>query len=83
MKINESEIKAKLEELQLAEGARETKFIKRKGGKITGVVFTLSFFLMLLSKGDSLTDWCLQICKFLDDKKIYTSSLQKKITVSS
>ena len=79
MKINKSKITEKLLKLDIEGGSISTKFIKRKDGKITGELFVMSFFLMILSGGTTLLNWTLQFCKLVDGLTLSEQGLERKL----
>ena len=79
MKINELKITKKLSILNIDQGSKLTSFFKRKDGKITGEIYLLSFFMMLLSGGTTLLHWTLQISKLVDGLTLTEQGLDKKL----
>jgi len=80
MKINKDKITKKLSKLEIEEGSKATKFIKRKDGKIDGEAYLVGFFMMLLSGGNTLLHWSLQICKLIDGLTLSEQGLERKLS---
>ncbi len=79
MKIKESKITEKLSNLNIEQGSKLTNFIKRADGKITGKLYVLSFFTMLLSRGTTLLHWTLQMSKLIDGLTLTEQGLEKRL----
>ncbi len=79
MKITKSKITKRLANLDIEKGSYATKFIKRRGGKINGELYVVSFFLMILSGGTTLYNWTLQLCRLVDGLKISEQGLERKL----
>lgn len=79
MKINNSEITKKLSKLNIDEGSKLTGFMKRNDGKITGVLYLSSFFMMLISGGTTLLHWTLQMSKLLEGLTLTEQGLEKRL----
>lgn len=80
MKINKDKITKKISKLDIEEGSKATNFIKRKDGKIDGETYIMGFFMMLLSGGNTLLNWSLQICKLIDGLTLSEQGLERKLS---
>lgn len=80
MKINKDKITKKISKLDIEEGSKATNFIKRKDGKIDGETYIIGFFMMLLSGGNTLLHWSLQICKLIDGLTLSEQGLERKLS---
>lgn len=79
MKITKDKITKRLAKLDIEKGSETTKFIKRKDGKISGELYVVSFFLMILGGGTTLYNWTLQLCRLVDGLKISEQGLERKL----
>jgi hypothetical protein len=87
MKINKSKITKKLLAFDIEKGSKATNFIKRKDacpetsvGKIDGETYLTGFFMMLLSGGNTLLHWTLQMCKLVDGLTLSEQGLERKLS---
>ncbi|MGB0931089.1 MAG: IS4 family transposase [Chitinophagales bacterium] len=78
MKLEVSEIKSTIAKLDLNSGAKSTEFTKRRGGKIDGDSFVLSFFLMVFSGTNTVLSWAMFLCK-VTGESITAQAVQKKL----
>jgi len=80
MKINKSKITKKLLSFDVEKGSKATNFIKREDGKIDGETYLTGFFMMLLSGGNTLLHWSLQMCKLVDGLTLSEQGLERKLS---
>jgi hypothetical protein len=87
MKINKSKITKKLLSFVVEKGSKATNFIKREDacsetsvGKIDGETYLTGFFMMLLSGGNTLLHWSLQMCKLVDGLTLSEQGLERKLS---
>jgi hypothetical protein len=80
MKINKSKITKKLLASGVEKRSKATSFIKREDGKIDGETYLTGFFMMLLSGGNTLLHWSLQMCKLVDGLTLSEQGLERKLS---